>query len=374
MHFRTLALLLLALALIACNETFSIGMEHMPRQTAARLSTATSLPLTATSLPPTLTPTTTFTPVPTLTPTAVLPVPAENYIDDRSTPSQLIISYFNALNRGEYLRAYNYWLNPSGTQGSLSKFISGYKYTSRVDLVFGTITSGVSAGLIYYTVPVLLKASAINGVKANWAACYVLHQSRPENFSLPPFIPMGIIWGSAKTYDSTEDDATALASACSTYPTQGTAVAVSRNPLNIDKSNFLDDRSGPLETVSSLLNALNRKEYVRAYGYFLNSSIYPGSYYPYVAGYADTAAITAVFGTSQSVVVAGGMTYKQPLGMRVEKNDASIQTFVGCYTLQLVTPTAQATPPYHPVGIIAGNFNVVDNSVDLNTLLPKACQ
>ncbi len=373
MNTRTFALLLVALALVACNETFTIGIEHTPRETATQLSTNTSLPATATSLPATATSAAVFTPLPTM-PVAVVPIPAENYIDDRSTPSQVIVSYYNALNRGEYLRAYNYWINPSGTQGSFSKFVSGYKYTSRVDLVFGSITSGTSAGLIYYTVPVLLKASAINGVRANWAACYVIHQARPENFSVPPFIPMGIIWGSAQAYDPSVDDASALATACSAYPTNGPAAAVSRNPINVDKNNFLDDRSGPLETVSSLLNALNRKEYVRAYSYYQNPTIYPGPYDQYVTGYADTTTIIAVFGTSQSEVVAGGLYYKQPLAMRAQKTDASIQTFVGCYTLQLAQPAGQYTPPFQPMSITAGNFSVVDNNVDVNKLLPTACR
>ncbi|MFZ1041149.1 MAG: hypothetical protein WAN58_07540 [Anaerolineales bacterium] len=374
MNTRTLTLLLVALALIACNETFTIGMEHTPGETVTQLSTVTSLPATATSLPATATSAATFTPLPTMAATAVLPIPADNYIDDRSTPSQVIVSYYNALNRGEYLRAYNYWINPSGTQGSFSKFVSGYNDTSRVDLVFGSITSGVSAGLIYYTVPVLLKATAINGVQANWAACYVIHQARPENFSLPPFSPMGIIWGSAQAYGPLVDDASALSTACSVYPNNGPAVAISRNPLNVDKTNFLDDRSGPLETVTSLLNALNRKEYVRAYGYYQNPTIYPGTFDQYAAGYADIATIIAVFGTSQSEVAASKLYYKQPLAMRVQKIDASIQTFVGCYALQLAQPTAQYTPPFQPMSITAGNFNVVGNNVDVSTLLPAACR
>ena len=370
MNTRSLTLLLVALALISCNETFTIGIEHTPRETTISLPTGTALVATATSLPVTAT----FTPLPTVPAIVVLPIPAENYIDDRSTPSQIIVSYYNALNRGEYLRAYNYWINPSGTQGSFSKFVSGYKDTSRVDLVFGSITSGMSAGLIYYTIPVLLKATAINGVRANWAACYVIHQARPENFSLPPFNPMGIIWGSAQAYDPSVGDASALSTACSVYPNNGPAVAVSRNPLNVDKANFLDDRSGPLETVTSLLNALNRKEYVRAYSYYQNPSIYPEPYDQYAAGYANTATIIAVFGTAQSEVTSGSMHYKQPLAMRVQKTDASIQTFVGCYTLQLAQPTAQYTPPFQPIGITAGNFNLVGNNVDVNTLLPTACR
>src|SRR5581483_8982233 len=33
----------------------------------------------------------------------------EEYIDDRSTATQLVRSYFNAINRREYARAYSYW-------------------------------------------------------------------------------------------------------------------------------------------------------------------------------------------------------------------------------------------------------------------------
>lgn len=368
MNTRTLALLLTALALIACNETFTIGMEHPVT------STATPFP-TATALPPTLPPTATalFTPEPTMPIAVVPPSPTQNYIDDRSTPSQVIVSYYNALNRQEYLRAYNYWLNPTGTQGSFTRFVSGYRDTARVDLVFGSITSGVGAGQIYYTVPVLLKATAVNGVRANWAACYVVHQARPENFGEPPFSPMGIDRGSATAYDLLIDDVSALATACTDYPAGDSAVAVSRNPLNIDKTNFLDDRSGPIETVSSLLNALNRKEYVRAYSYYQNASVYPGPYDHYAAGYANTSTITAVFGTAQSRTAAGNLYYKQPLAMHVQMTDASIQTFIGCYTLQLSQPAGQYTPPFQPMSITAGNFNVVDDNVDVNTLLPAAC-
>jgi len=370
MKTRTLAIILTALSLIACNETFTIGMEHIPAGSATPPPTATALPPTSS---PAASPTAAITPIPTLPLAVVPPSPIQNYIDDRSTPSQVIVSYYNALNRQEYLRAYNYWLNPTGTQGSFTRFVSGYKDTARVDLVFGSITSGVGAGQIYYTVPVLLKATARNGVRANWAACYIVHQARPENFGEPPFISMGIDRGSASPYDLLVDDVSALAAACTGFPSGDSPAAVYRNPLNIDKSNFLDDRSGPLETVSSLLNALNRKEYVRAYSYYQNPAVFPGPYDPYAAGYADTGAITAVFGTLQSQAAAGHMYYKQPLAMHVQKTDGTTQTYVGCYALHLAQPAGQSTPPFQPMGITGGSFKAVDNNADINTLLASAC-
>ncbi len=141
--------------------------------------------------------------------------------------------------------------------------------------------------------------------------------------------------GSAKVADINASDASVLATACNGYPTGPTPVAVSSESLNIDKSNFLDNRSGPVETVSSFLNALNLKQYVRAYSYYQDPATYPGPYAPYAAGYADTDVITATFGTVQSEGAAGSLYYKVPLAMHVLTTSSTTQTFVGCYTLRL---------------------------------------
>ena len=129
----------------------------------------------------------------------------------------------------------------------------------------------------------------------------------------------------------------------------GDQVAVSGTSLNIDKSNFLDNRSGPIETVSSFLNALNLKQYVRAYYYYQNPSTYPGPFDPYAAGYSNTDVITATFGNVQSEGAAGSMYFKVPLAMKVLTTSNTIQTFVGCYTLRLAQPsdTGHSALPTH---------------------------
>ncbi|HEX7541139.1 MAG TPA: hypothetical protein VF352_03330, partial [Anaerolineales bacterium] len=332
------------------------------------------LPTACTTLPAaTATRVPSNTPAPVATNTAAPNPTIANYLDDRSTPSQLIVSFYSAVNRQEYLRAYNYWINPSTSLGSFTSFANGYKDTASVDLVFGQITMGAGAGQIYYTVPVILKTTAKNGTRANWAACYVVHQSQPANFGEPPFDPMGIDRGSAKPSDINASDASMLATACSGYPIGGNQVVISGSNLNIDKNNYLDNRSGPVETVSSLLNALNLKQYVRAYSYFQNPATFPGSYDPYAAGYSDTDVITATFGIAQSQGAAGSLYYKMPLAMKVLTTSGVTQTFVGCYTLHLAQPSLQATPPFQPLGIITGTFKQVANGTDVNALLPTAC-
>jgi hypothetical protein len=150
-------------------------------------------------------------------------------------------------------------------------------------------------------------------------------------------------------------------------------VPVSGESLKIDKSNFLDNRSGPIETVSSFLNALNLKQYVRAYSYFQDPATFPGSYDSYAAGYADTGVISVTFGTVQSEGAAGSLYYKVSLALHVLTTSNATQIFVGCYTLRLTQPAVQGTPPFQPMGIISGKFQQVNSSSDANTRLPTAC-
>jgi len=384
-------MLVFALALSACYLTkpaptpaLSVDTATPPAAVAMSPTTAvepaasTPLPtftLTATIMAATATLAPSATSSPQASITAV-PVPNQasgSYIDDRSTPSQVIVSLYNAINRQEYLRAYNYWTNPATSLGSFTVYAAGYQDTASVALVFGQIGGDAGMSQVYYTIPVILKAIARNGTHTNFAACYVVHGTSPDVYSAPPFSPMGIDRGKAKIANINASDASVLATACSDYPSGPLTAPVSGASLDISKNNFLDNRSGPIETVSSFLNALNLKQYVRAYSYYQDPSTYPGSYAPYAAGYADTDVITVTFGTVQSEGAAGSLYYKVPLALHVLTTSSATQTFVGCYTLRLVQPAVQATPPFQPMGIISGKFQQVNNSTNVNPLLPTAC-
>ncbi len=380
MKSRILSALFILIFITSCNGTIAIGIEHP--------SDATSSPIQAVS--GTSSPDNTALPLPTLSAVTSTLVPgnppaldptmtaspsssAVSYMDDRSTPSQVIASFYNAINRQEYSRAYDYWINPSTSLGSFAAFASGYGDTASVQLVFGQITEGFGAGQIYYTVPVVLKTNAKNGTRTDWSACYLVHQSQPANFTEPPFNPMGIDRGQATPSDTNASDATLLAAACSGFPIGATQVTISGSNLNIDKSNYLDNRSGPVETVSSFLNAINLKQYARAYYYFETPATFPGPFDTFTGGYSDTDAITATFGIVQSEGAAGSQYLKVPLALRVQTSSAAVQTFVGCYTLRLAQPAIQTAPPFQPMGIISGKFDQVDNGTDLSALLPAAC-
>ncbi|MEA5079049.1 MAG: hypothetical protein VB013_10815 [Anaerolineaceae bacterium] len=298
------------------------------------------------------------------------------YVDDHSTPAGLVISYANAINRHEYIRAYSYWSNPGKTFGTLDAFTTSYETTDHVTVLLGEVSSEGAAGSVYSTIPVVLTESLTDGSTKRMANCYVLRFLQPGNFGEPPFDPMFFDQYSPSVVDAGTSDADALASACSTTDlTQGLNAEAPgfASVSDISSSNYLDNRSGAVEVVSSLLNALNRKEYVRAYSYWQDTKPV-GSYDSYAAGFKDTDTVTAVFGTVNVDAGAGQYYYTVPLGMVVKTTINTTQTFIGCYTLHLSNPGMQGTLPFQPLGITKGTFKQVTNGTDLSPLLASACK
>jgi len=116
MKFRTFSAVLVLLLMTACNGTIAVGLETATGTPQAPAITATQPAVnpvqpTDTSPVPTIAavpsntpaPATTATPAPSNTPVPVVintavPNPVmPNYIDDRSTPSQVIVSLYNAI-------------------------------------------------------------------------------------------------------------------------------------------------------------------------------------------------------------------------------------------------------------------------------------
>lgn len=298
------------------------------------------------------------------------------YVDDRSTPASLVVSFANAINSHEYIRAYSYWADEAPTVlGTLDAFSASYDAVNSVSVALGGVTSDGAAGSIYYTMPVLLTQALADGSSKRIAECYVMRFPQPANYGEPPITPLHFDQATTShDVDAATSDTAALSAACSADQTQGSpAVSPMFDSLSdLSSANYIDNRSGAVEVVSSLLNALNRKEYVRAYSYWQNTQAV-GSYDAYAAGFNDTDTVTAVFGTVAGDAGAGQYYYQIPLAMIVKTTTNTTQTFVGCYTLHLANPGMQGTLPFEPLGITKGQFKQVANGTDVNPLLGSAC-
>ncbi len=109
---------------------------------------------------------------------------------------QILKSYYNAINRKEYVRAYYYWESKGKSTASqppgYPQFEAGYANTAAVQLTTGKVESSGAAGTFYFQVPVTLVATHTDGSQHTYFGCYTIRQPNPKNFGAPPFIPMSI--------------------------------------------------------------------------------------------------------------------------------------------------------------------------------------
>jgi hypothetical protein len=155
-----------------------------------------------------------------------------------------------------------------------------------------------------------------------------------------------------------------------------TPVSSIPEPADIDPSIYIDDRSDGVSVIKSLFNAINRKEYARAYSYWATNSnaTQPGPFDQFKQGYADTASVQLATGTIGYSVGAGQTYLTVPVVLASETTTGQMQTFYGCYVLHLGSPTAQASPPFMPLSIISGALQQGANDSDSQALLAQGCQ
>lgn len=128
-------------------------------------------------------------------PAVAAPAP---YMDDRSTAESVIRSFYDAINRQEYSRAWSYYSDGQGVP-EFDAFVQGYSDTKSVTVTLGTAAGDGAAGSTYWTLPVSLDAVNSNGKHSYFAGCYTLRLANPQIQAEPPFKPLHIVSGKLKT-------------------------------------------------------------------------------------------------------------------------------------------------------------------------------
>jgi hypothetical protein len=360
--------LTLSVLLLACN--LGTGLTPTPGDQSTSLPpspTASDTPAPASD---------TATQEPTTVPANATPGAADSgYLDDRSTPQGVILSLFNAINRHEYLRAYDYWEDNAQDLPTFEQFQQGYANTASVSVSLGLVGGDAGAGQLYYTVPVVLKSESTSADLQTYAGCYTLHLSQPGIQGAPPFQGLAIRAGTLLTEDNSADTADLLVHACDTIAT-GPAPVLSPQPTTeaagVEASIYLDDRSGPSQVIRSLFNAINRKEYVRAYSYWEPGSPQLPTFDDFQGGYADTDSVSVTLGEALADAGAGQLHYRLPVALTATTTSGT-QSFVGCYVLHLAQPAIQGVPPFQPLAIQSAQVVSASSLADATGQLPHAC-
>jgi len=349
-RFGAAIVTLIAALTIACTAAPQAGGGG----TATPTASATSSPAPSATAQP--------SPTPTAAPQAA-------YLDDRSSAEQVIRSYYDAIGRRQYIRAYAYW-EPSSTLPTYDVFAKGFADTTAVQVEFGTIGGGVGAGQLYWSIPAAVFATTSAGPQS-FVGCYTLHLARPEIQTEPPFKPIAIQSAQLSAAASPAAARSALATTC------GSANA---NPLpwgapgaGIDAAHYVDDRNAGETVITSYYNAINRKEYSRAYGYGEPGSPQLAAFATFSAGYANTKSVTLATKPGTSDVGAGQLYYSVPAVITAANADGSTTTFSGCYKLHLGSPNIQATPPFQPLAIQSATITQAASGANPTDLLSSAC-
>ncbi len=119
------------------------------------------------------------------------------YLDDRSTPEAVISSFYNAIDRQEYARAWSYYQDGEGV-APFERFVDGYKDTASVTVTFGQSAQEGAAGSTYWTLPVKVDATNTSGAHMLFTGCYTLRLANPAIQAEPPFRPLHIVEGHLK--------------------------------------------------------------------------------------------------------------------------------------------------------------------------------
>lgn len=125
--------------------------------------------------------------------TAAVPAGAQDrpYRDDRSDAAALIASYYNAVNRKEYARAWSYF-GEDKPAADLDAFANGYATTESVELVAGAAAEDGAAGSVFFQVPVAIRATEAGGGQNLYAGCYTARLIDPQ-IQDEPFRPLFIV-------------------------------------------------------------------------------------------------------------------------------------------------------------------------------------
>ncbi len=107
---------------------------------------------------------------------AAAPVPF--YESRNVAPERFLISYYNAINRHEYQRAYNYWESPNSLP-PFAQFAAGYATTAFVELTVGAASGQGAAGSVFADIPTVLVVHHTDASREVFFGCYTVRHTNP---------------------------------------------------------------------------------------------------------------------------------------------------------------------------------------------------
>lgn len=138
---------------------------------------------------------------------------------------------------------------------------------------------------------------------------------------------------------------------------------------------YLDDRSSAESVVRSLFNAINSRQYLRAYSYWEPNTEGLPPFEEFEQSFAQTQYVELFHvGEVLTEAGAGQQYFAVPYIISVTNTDGSVEAFAGCYLMHLANPAIQATPPFQPLAIRAAAIRQMGEGDDSFTISATLCE
>jgi hypothetical protein len=228
--------------------------------------------------------------------------------EDRSHPALLLASYYNALERREYERAYAYRADQS--QLTLEQLIADADGIEELAvLIIPPILIQATPQGAQVSIPAYVSAVTADGNQRNLLGCYVLQQQELA----------WVIAGGQLAAVEEQVTPAALTNACPPLQTPADSVTPP-----------FDNTADPVGLLSSYVNALERREYERALGYSRGDATPE-----VVAGleqiYSGTLAIELIVIPPDSILAAGQVQLAEiPALMQITEAEGRVIRLQGC--------------------------------------------
>jgi hypothetical protein len=222
----------------------------------------------------------------------------------------LLASHYNAVNRREYARAWTYWESPPSP--SYGAFVQGFAETASVLVAVRPPTwfEG-AAGSTYSTVPALLTGIHRDGSRHSFVGCFVARCFNVEGYEVEQ--RWSLYDARVQPTPGNSTDALLLVGACDPVPVS-----------------VYDDRSGPVRLLASYYNAINQREYARAWAYWETPPA--PTFEESVRGFAETQSAVLVVRPPTRLEGAARSTHAAvPALVTATHRDDSRHAFVGCF-------------------------------------------
>jgi hypothetical protein len=148
-------------------------------------------------------------------------------------------------------------------------------------------------------------------------------------------------------------------------------------PATVGTVPFYEDRTDPVNALLSYYNAINRKEYERAYSYFQGApnpspSLAP-PYDQWLQGYASTKSVSMAVGKVVQDAGAGNIYAAFPVVLFATQSDNSLELFTGCYVMHRANVGISENPNDELWSINAANLHVISDKPNVDGALAQTC-